>query len=174
MPIQPIAGPAGSAKSQHVSEVRRPGDVLIDYTLIWAALTGAARGPDGRYPVREDDDPSLPLASAVYWFTLSEAVRRELSGFVTTASRAAVPRLERITGVAAHVLNVEASVPLARLSEVDPGTGDPTLEPSCVAALRRWYVDAAEIEGDVVRGSGRWRAPDGKSYRGRPRRGRRR
>ena len=90
MAIVPVVGPAGSGKSQIVAAERRPGDVLIDFTALWAALTGATRGEDGRFPVRTDDDPALPLVSVAYWFTLSEAVKRELRGFVTSASRANV------------------------------------------------------------------------------------
>ena len=171
MPIQPIVGPAGSGKSQVVAAERRPGDILIDFTVLWAALTGAVRGEDGRFSVREDDDPSLPLVSAAYWFTLSEAVSRELSGFVTSASRANVERLERITGRKARVVDVKPGPLLARLSEVD-GDGD-YLDTACVSAVRRWYVDAAEIKWDAP-GTGRWKGPDGRTHRVRSRRRRRR
>lgn len=175
MPIQPIVGPAGSGKSQIVAAERRPGDVLIDYTLIWAALTGAVRGEDGKFPVREDDDPALPLVSAVFGFTLSEAVRRELDGFVTTASRANVERLERVTGQRARVVDVQPGPLLARLSEVD-GDGE-FLDGQCVTAARRWWTNAAEVKWHA-RGVGSWRGPDGKTHRvlSRPprRRGRRR
>ena len=173
MPIQPIVGPAGSGKSQIVAAERRPGDVLIDYTLIWAALTGATRGEDGRFDVREDDDPALPLVSAVYWFTLSEAVRRELSGFVTSASRSNVERLERITGRKARVVDVKPGPLLARLSEVD-GDGD-YLDGQCVSAARRWWTNAATVQWHA-RGVGSWAGPDGRKHRvlSRPPRRRRR
>ena len=174
MPIQPVAGPTGSGKSQLIAAERRPGDVLIDFTLLWAAMTGATRGEDGRYPVREDDDPSLPLVSAAYWFTLSEAVRRELSGFVTSASRANVARLERITGRKARVVDVKPGPLLARLSEVDDD-GD-YLDGQCVSAVRRWWTNAAEIKWHA-RGVGSWKGPDGRTHRVRsrpPRRRRRR
>ena len=158
MPIVPIAG---SRKSQIVSAERRPGDVVIDFTLLWAALTGATRGEDGRFPVREDDDPSLPLVSAAYWFTLSEAVRRELSGFVTSASRANVERLERVTGRRARVVDVKPGPLLARLSEVDDGGGT-HLNKQCVVAARRWWTNAAEVKWHA-RGVGSWKGPDGQT-----------
>ena len=162
MPITPIVGPAGSGKSQLVAAERRPSDVLIDFTLLWAALTGATRGEDGRFPVREDDDPSLPLVSAAYWFTLTEAVRRELSGFVTSATRANVERLERITGVKARVVDVKPGPLLARLTETDDD-GE-YIEGACVSAVRRWWTDAAEVKWHAP-GVGSWQGPDGRVHR---------
>ena len=173
MPITPIVGPAGSGKSQVVAAERRPGDILIDYTLIWAALTGAVRGEDGRFPVREDDDPSLPLVSSLYWFGLSEAVKRELNGYVTSASRANVERLEQVTGVKARVVDVEPGPLLARLSEVDDD-GE-YLDGQCVAAARRWWTEAENVKWHA-RGVGSWKGPDGRTHRvlARPPRRRRR
>ena len=115
MPIQPIAGPAGGGKSQVVAEALRPGMVLIDFTAIWAALAGVERGPDGLYPVRRDDDPLVPLVSAVQAFALSQAVERQLDGFVTTASRDRVALLERITGQPARIVDPGIETVLERL-----------------------------------------------------------
>ena len=173
MPITPVVGPAGSGKSQIIENERRPGDVVIDFTLLHAALTGAVRGPDGRYPVREDDDPALGLVSAVQAFALSEAVKRELDGYVTTASREHVERLERVTGRKARVVDVEPGPLLARLSEVDD-EGE-YLDGQCVTAARRWWTNAAEVKWHA-RGIGSWRGPDGRNHRvlSRPPRSRRR
>ena len=174
MPIQPLAGPAGSGKSQIIENERRPGDVVIDFTLLHAALTGAVRGPDGRYPVREDDDPALGLVSAVQAFALSEAVKRELDGYVTTASREHVERLERVTGQRARVVDVKPGPLLARLTEVDDG-GEDYIDGQCVAAARRWWTNAESVKWHVP-GIGSWAAPDGKTHRvlSRPPRSRRR
>jgi len=162
MPIQPIAGPAGAGKSQVIAAERRPGDIVVDFTALWVALTGATRGPDGRYPVREDDDPSLPLVSAAYGFILDQAVKRELSGFATTASREAVPRLERITGQTARVVDPGPGPLLARLTEIDDG-GE-YLDGQCVTAVKRWWTNAAEVKWHA-RGVGSWRGPDGRNHR---------
>ena len=61
-----IQGPAGSGKSAVAADLLSAGEleVLFDTTAIWAALSGAVRGPDGRFPPRSDDDPSL--ATALY------------------------------------------------------------------------------------------------------------
>ena len=173
MAIVPVAGPAGSGKSQLIASERRPGDILIDFTALWAALTGAARDESGRYPTREDDDPSLPLVSALYWFTLAEAVKRELDGFATTASRANVERLERVTGQKARIIEPAPGPLIARLTEVD-AEGD-YIEGQCVSAVRRWWTDASEVQWHT-RGRGSWRGPDGQTHRvlSRPPRRRRR
>ena len=171
MPVVPVVGPAGAGKSQVIAAERRPGDVLIDFTALHAALTGAVRGEDGRFPVREDDDPSLPLVAAVQAFALSEAVRRELNGFVTTASRENVERLERATGQRARVVDAEPGPILARLTETDDD--GPYLNRQCVTAARRWWTEASEIKWHA-QGIGSWRGPDGRTHRVRARPPRRR
>ena len=135
MAITPVVGPAGAGKSQYIDRERRPGEVVIDYTLLWAALTMARRGPDGRFPERGDDGPSLPLVSAVKAFALSEAVRRELSGYVTSSARSDVERLEGRTGRRAVIIDPGRAVVAARLT--DPETG--VLSSACSVALGRWY-----------------------------------
>lgn len=158
MPIQPIAGPAGSGKSQLIEAERRPGDVVIDFTRIYAAVAGVARGPDGRYPERQPDDPLVPLVAAVQSFALSEAVKRQLNGYVTTSRRESVPVLERITGQPARIVDpgedvVTARLMVARDVEVDlsddpvaprrPTVGRTVkrreLSDNCRRALARWY-----------------------------------
>ena len=139
MPIQVIAGPAGSGKSQIIADERRPGDVLIDYTAIWAALTGAVRGPDGKYPERTDDDPAVPLVAAVQAFALAEAVKRQLNGYVTTSRRASVPVLERITGQPARIIDPGEAVIRTRLSVTDESGDTRVLSDECAKAMARWY-----------------------------------
>ena len=58
MAIEIVAGPAGSGKSQLVAvELDKERDVLIDFTRLWAAISGIDRLPDGRFPVRRRGDP---------------------------------------------------------------------------------------------------------------------
>ena len=135
MPIVPIVGPAGAGKSQYIARERTAGDVVIDYTSLWAALTGAQRGPDGKYPERRDDDPSLALMSAVKNFALSQAVERELNGFVTSSARADVERLESRTGQQAVTIDPGREVVEARLVDDDTRY----LSDECRRALARWY-----------------------------------
>lgn len=133
--IKVVAGPAGAGKSQYVARERNPGDILIDYTSIWAALTGAERGADGKYPERETGDPALPLVSATKEFVLRQAVERELNGFVTTSARDEVQRLESVTNSTAEIIDPGQDV--VRLRLADPETG--RLSDECQGALNRWY-----------------------------------
>ena len=171
MPIVPIAGPAGAGKSQVIAAERRPGDVLIDFTEIYAAVSGVQRGPDGRYPERLDSDPLLPLVSAVRGFMLSEAVRRELNGVVTTASRDEVSVLERITGQRARIVDPGDDMVVSRLmvgdTEVDASVPDARrprrgrgLPSNCWKAIRRWFGDKSQTEG----GRRVWVSSSGRRY----------
>ena len=135
MPIVPVVGPAGAGKSQHIDRERRAGNVVIDFTRLWAALTGAVRGDDGKYPERTADDPTLALVNAVKGFALSQAVERELDGFVTSSGRGDVERLERLTGQQAVIIDPGREVVEARL--VDDNTR--YLSDECARALARWY-----------------------------------
>ena len=45
-----VRGPAGSGKSGYVERERRPGEVVADFTAVYAAISGATRGPDGKLP----------------------------------------------------------------------------------------------------------------------------
>ena len=45
MPLEIIAGPAGGGKSQVIEQERAPGNVVIDFTRIFVAVTGVERDP---------------------------------------------------------------------------------------------------------------------------------
>ncbi len=148
MPITPVVGPAGGGKSQYIEANRRPGDVLIDFTAIYVALSGVTRGADGKYPEREEGDPLVPLTAALRNIALAHAVEQELDGFVTSASRRDVPRLERVTGQTATIIDPGEQTIIARLSEVPSGGGRAAIGESCATAAGRWYVDPSRIQED--------------------------
>ena len=133
--ITPVVGPAGAGKSQYIAASIRAGWVVIDYTALYAALSGVQRGPDGKYPERVTGAPLLPFVAGMKTMALRMAVERELSGFVTSSSLADVEALETITGETAKVIDPGEDVVRARLA--DPVSGE--LSPECSAALRRWY-----------------------------------
>ena len=135
MPIVPIVGPASGGKSQLIAARLTPGMVVLDFTMLYVALSGVQRGPDGRYPERVTGDPLLPMVSEVKALALNAAIRRELSGFVTSSARDDVEMLERVTGAKATVVDPGEDIVRARLA--DPVTGEVSEE--CSAALRRWY-----------------------------------
>ena len=88
MPIGILRGPAGAGKSQWFEANSEPGDLWLDITAIWAAVRGLERGPDGRYPVRLDDDQGLRMAAYLKATGIAFAEREGLDGWATTSSSA--------------------------------------------------------------------------------------
>ena len=99
MPIGIIRGPAGAGKSQWYEANREPGDLIIDVTVLWAALLGLERDGNGRYPVRLASDPGLRVAMYLKSTAIRFAAANRISAWTTTSnsSPVAVDRLrERI------------------------------------------------------------------------------
>lgn len=137
-----VEGPAGGGKSQHAREMLEAGEaqVLADVTSLWAAIGGHERGPDGRYPVRSDDDPALALARYVQAAVVREGLREGQDVVVTTSRRDQQDRWSEVAAAAATSLSVRTidpgrSVVEARLA--DPQTG--ILSADCESAIARWY-----------------------------------
>ena len=164
-PVLTTAPPAGP----------KAKDAAADSTAAAFTLNNrTAKRITGQFAVRREDLAVMPgmeesqrsamgdSMSALYWFGLSEAVKHELSGFVTSATREAVPRLEAITGQSARVVDVQAGPLLARLTEVDDD-GE-YLDGACVSAVRRWWTEASEVKWHS-RGIGSWKGPDGRTHR---------
>lgn len=128
-----LRGPAGAGKSQAIE----PGILRADVTALWAALTGAVRGPDGRYPVREDGDPALRLALYLKAAAVAYAAREGLNGWATTSSSSpeAVERL-REQGARGPVQTVDPGEDVVQRRLAEPN-GE--LSPACEQAVRRWY-----------------------------------
>ena len=137
-----VQGPAGGGKSQVVAEMVAAGEVSLvsDVTRLWVALGVYQRGPDGRYPVRQDQDPAL--ATALYLQAV--AVRRALetgADVAVTTSRA---------GQAQRWLEVAESAGQSfRVRTVDPGEAvvrarlagpDGSVSQECERAIGRWYT----------------------------------
>ena len=138
MALSIVRGPAGGGKSQWIQERLRPGEVVIDFTRLYVALAGVERGPDGRYPVRQDGDPRLALAEYVRMVAVRQASDRELDGYVTTSDSRpeAVERLQA-AGATGEVETVDPGESVVRARLADAVTG--ALSPQCEIALGRWY-----------------------------------
>ena len=136
-----VEGPAGGAKSQLTAEMLEAGeiDVLADVTALWVALSGVVRGPDGRYPVREDSDPALIVALYVQTVVVRRALSEGFDVAVTTSRPGMADRWQRIASEFAASFTVRTVDPgrdvvEARLSEADGTLSDP-----CREAVARWY-----------------------------------
>ena len=136
MAIDIIAGPAGGGKSDYISERLRRGLVVLDFTRLFVAISGAERDAQGRYPVRESGDPLLPLAAYLQTTALRQAAARELSGFVTTSDPEAIERLHE-AGATGATVTVDPGIETIKARLADPRTGK--LSAECEKAIERWY-----------------------------------
>ena len=139
-----LQGPAGSGKSQAARDLLANGEVTLvaDITALWAAISGAQRDPEtGRYPVREDSDPALPVARYVQETVVRRGLEAGEEVAVTTSRRGQEARWNEIAADSGRLFSVRTIDPgfdvvSARLA--DPVTG--TLSGACSRALSRWYV----------------------------------
>lgn len=136
-----IEGPAGAGKSQLAADLLEAGSVSVvaDTTALWAALSGAVRGPDGRFPVRSDSDPALSVARYVQGVAVRQGLESGADVAVTTSRRGQAARWEpmaRQSGAsfAVRTLDPGREVVSARLAEPD---GE--LSEACELAVSRWY-----------------------------------
>lgn len=136
-----LQGPAGGGKSQLAAAMLAAGEiqVLADVTPIWAALSGAVRGPDGLYPVRLADDPALAVAR----YLQAVAVRRSLADgadtAVTTSQRGQEERWRRLADEAAAPFSVRTVDPGELVIRERLADAAGILSDECAAAIERWY-----------------------------------
>ena len=138
-----ISGPAGAAKSAMARRlfVEHGGLVVIaDFQALYAALTGDVRGPDGRYPLR--DDRLLPLVEYTRRAVVTGAVNREVEVLATNSDGNPARRaflLEQLgAGATERIVDPGRDVVTARLA--DAATGE--LSSECEGAINRWYSRA--------------------------------
>ena len=135
-----LSGPAGAGKSQLARRLRDEAPtpaVLADFQSLYAAITGDVRGPDGRYPLR--DDQLLPTVEYLRRALITAAVARELDVIATNSDGDAARRAFLLSqlgeGATERVVDPGRDVVAARLA--DPETG--VLSGECDAAIGRWY-----------------------------------
>ena len=137
---------AGNARLvKRALDGRSKDDVAQSLVLAAGAVTGAERGPDGKYPERPATDPRIPLAAFVKTAAARAALRRGFRALVTTSDSSEQETARWREGAAGEraAFDVETVDPgretvAARLA--DPETGE--LSAECSAALSRWYRGA--------------------------------
>ena len=137
-----LSGPAGAGKSQRARRMLRAGDadLLVDFTAIWAALGGHERDAEGKYPVRADDDPLLPLVHAARALVTAEALRRGFRVLRTSSSSTDADRdraRAKRYGAEYREITVDPGESVIRARLSDPETG--RLSAACSSAMGRWY-----------------------------------
>ena len=111
--------------------------VLADFQSLYAAVTGDVRGPDGRYPLR--DDRLLPTVEYLRRAVITAAAARDISVIATNSDGDPERRAFLLTqlgaGATERIVDPGIDVVSARLS--DPETGE--LSGACDSAINRWY-----------------------------------
>ena len=135
-----LSGPAGAAKSALALELLQEWSgpvVLIDFQSLAAALTGAVRGPDGRYPLR--DERLLPIVEYLRRAALTAARQRNLDVIATNSDGAPARRefllAELGESASERIIDPGRPVVVARLADAATGV----LSPACESAIGRWY-----------------------------------
>ena len=111
--------------------------VIADFQSLYAALTGDVRGPDGRYPLR--DDRLLPLVEYTRRAVVTGAVNREVDTIATNSDGSDARRaflLEQLgAGATERIVDPGRAVVAARLADAETGE----LSSECDGAINRWY-----------------------------------
>ncbi len=151
MSLTILRGPAGAGKSQVIAGRLRPGQVVIDFSRLYVALSGVERGPDGRYPVRQSGDPRLALSEYMRLTAIREASQRELSGYVTTSDSRpeAVERLQS-AGADGPVETIDPGEATVRARLANAATGE--LSAECAQAMARWFGGGESTSLDPTAG----------------------
>ena len=166
-----IEGPAGGGKSQLAADLLDAGAVeaVADVTALWAALAGARRGPDGRFPERSDADPALHVARYVQPAAARVCLDSGHDVAVTTSRRGQAERwraLATAAGAEFAVRTVDPGVEvvIARLSTDRPRREESRarggyFSRSCFLAVSRWYPRGEVKTAAAALGMlGTWRA----------------
>ena len=136
-----ISGPAGAAKSalaRRLLEEQTGLIVIADFQALYAALTGDVRGPDGRYPLRNEQ--FLPLTEYTRRAVITGAVARDIDVIATNSDGDEDRRKFLLSKLGAdateQIVDPGRDIVSARLS--DPETGE--LSEDCQSAINRWYA----------------------------------
>lgn len=136
-----IQGPAAGGKSALAAALLASGEaqILADITALWAALSGATRGADGRYPVRLDDDPALALAQYLQQVAVRQALENGNDVVVTTSRAGQVERWREVADDAATALEVRTVDPGLEVVSKRLADAAGRLSGACAQAIGRWY-----------------------------------
>lgn len=135
-----ISGPAGAGKSETARRILAETEQLAavaDFQSLYAALTLAVRGPDGKYPLR--DERLLPLTEYVRRSAITGAQQRDIYVIATNSDGDPERRefLLGLLGPGATELLVDPGGEAVRARLADPATHE--LTPECEQAVGRWY-----------------------------------
>ena len=110
---------------------------IVDFQSIYVALSGDVRGPDGKFPLR--NEALLPLVEYLRRAALTASRERQIPVVATNSDgdpdRRAFLLRELGEGAQERVIDPGEAVVKARLA--DSATGE--LSSQCERAVNRWY-----------------------------------
>lgn len=136
--VQIVAGPPGGGKTGYVrDQMKRTGGIQVDFTALFAALTGEERDAEGRYPIRQDGDERLLAASRVWLMAVGiAATGLEVPVYITTANKQKIDQLKELADTTdVHTVDPGRATCERRLRQKYDGE----LPVQCEKALARWY-----------------------------------
>lgn len=142
-----IAGPVAGGKSQVAQEMISAGeaDLIADTSSVWAAIGAKVRGPDGRYPVRDDDDLLLPLALYLKITVARQGLERDLRVVKTSSTPTDLPRDRALAsefGASFREIVVDPGEDVVR-DRLRGEDGD--VSEACEQALGHWYRSGGRV-----------------------------
>lgn len=116
-------------------------EVVADLTSLWGAMSGAERGPDGRYPNRDDSDPLIAAGVAAYVrrTVVRQALRQDLRVAVTSGTPGTAPEYAAIAEESGATFTQRTIDPGEEVVTDRLANEDGILDPQCEQAIRRWY-----------------------------------
>ena len=144
MPIQVVTGPPFSGKDHAVQTVRRPGDILLDTTLLWKAFRDPAD--------IERSDADGYISNAMKRKGLDVAVSQERDGWLIVAERDPI-RLTKWMDAAGAQKAWLVTAPMETLRARARKRG-----PSCEELLEKW--DGYEDDADFMALTEQWSEDD--------------
>ena len=136
-----IEGPAGGGKSQLARDMKEAGEIhlVADITGLWAAVTLAQRGPDGKYPPRLSNDPGLDAARYLQTTLVRFGLSQGLNVGVTTSQGGQIPKWQSLADSMDTFLGVRTVDPGQSVARERLADANGNLDPECEDALARWY-----------------------------------
>ena len=114
-------------------------EILADLTFLWAALRGLERDPaTGRYPVRENGDPALALASYLRTTTVRQGLAEGHNVVVTSGTPGSATTWEAVAAAQGAGFAVRTVDPGREIVEARLMVGG-VLSDQCLQAVARWY-----------------------------------
>ena len=146
-----LSGPAGGGKSQVARELLDEAEELTavaDFQSLYAAIALQVRGPDGKFPLR--DERLLPLVEYVRRAVITGAKSRDIA-IIATNSDGSPDRRQFLLGELGQGATERVIDPGQLTVEARLSDGKGKLSKDCKKATERWYKRHKGQSGPIRR-----------------------